>query len=100
MIMKNVQTTNKLTQKEDTLAQDLYKAYKTHQPLNKENYQDWLKNDDSAYKVQHKLTDLKDQNVGGYKVSLTVNKLKICFLPINPYMVCKYRVTFSLLQQI
>lgn len=82
--MKNVQTTNKLTQKEDTLAQDLYKAYKTHQPLNKENYQDWLKNDDSAYKVQHKLTDLKDQNVGGYKVSLTSKQTQDMFSANQP----------------
>lgn len=66
------------------LADALFKAYKDHQALDKKDFDGLLDNDASAYRVQRQLTDLKDQRVGGYKVSLTSEETQKMFSADSP----------------
>jgi len=56
---------------ETEFAQKLFDAYQTQRALNPTDFKDVVVDEEMAYRVQAKLTDLKQQPVGGYKVSLT-----------------------------
>lgn len=53
------QATMTLSAKETKLAKDLFHAYQTHQPLKESDYDGVVTDEDSAYRVQKKLTALK-----------------------------------------
>ncbi|GLB46207.1 2-keto-4-pentenoate hydratase [Philodulcilactobacillus myokoensis] len=75
---ENTQVEN-LTKTEARVAKDLYNAYKTLKPLPMSDYEPLVTNDDSAYRVQKKLMELKNQPLGGYKVSLTSKQTQHMF---------------------
>lgn len=62
-----------LTDTEKKVARSLYRAYTSKKPLAMVDYQDLVKDEASAYRVQAAFTKLREQTepVGGYKVSLT-----------------------------
>ncbi|MCD2256908.1 2-keto-4-pentenoate hydratase [Agrilactobacillus fermenti] len=73
-----------MNETEEKVAQALFEAYQTHKPLNMADYADVLKDDAAAYRVQAKLTALKQQAVGGYKVSLTSGETQKMFAADEP----------------
>ncbi len=78
------QVTMTLSAKETKLAKDLFHAYQTHQPLKESDYDGVVTDEDSAYRVQKKLTALKNETVGGYKVSLTSKQTQDMFDSDSP----------------
>lgn len=66
----------------EVLAQILYKAYETQTPLNMTDFAEF--DDDSAYRVQRRLTDLKKKKLGGYKISLTSEETQNMFNSTEP----------------
>ncbi|KRL16217.1 Hydratase decarboxylase [Lentilactobacillus rapi DSM 19907 = JCM 15042] len=78
------QATMTLSAKETKLAKDLFHAYQTHQPLKESDYDGVVTDEDSAYRVQKKLTALKNETVGGYKVSLTSKQTQDMFDSDSP----------------
>ncbi|GAF40484.1 Hydratase decarboxylase [Agrilactobacillus composti DSM 18527 = JCM 14202] len=79
-------TTNVVTLSavEAKLANTLFEAWQTQKPLDLNEYKDVLKDDDSAYRVQRRLTELKQEPVGGYKVSLTSTQTQKMFDATEP----------------
>ncbi|WP_318767532.1 2-keto-4-pentenoate hydratase [Lactiplantibacillus carotarum] len=63
--------TTSTTETETQLATELFDAYQTQHALSMAAFADALSDEDTAYRVQAHLTTLKNQPVGGYKVSLT-----------------------------
>lgn len=64
-------TTTSTTETEMKFANQLFEAYQTQHALTMSDFADTLADEDAAYRVQNHLTTLKNQPVGGYKVSLT-----------------------------
>lgn len=76
-------TDKELTSDEvEVLAQILYKAYATQEPLDMEAFT--IFDDDSAYRVQKRLTELKAKKLGGYKISLTSAETQKMFNSAEP----------------
>lgn len=63
--------TTTMTETETQFATQLFEAYQTQHALTMADFADVLPDEDAAYRVQAQLTTLKNQSVGGYKVSLT-----------------------------
>lgn len=76
--------TEQLTATEKKLAETLFSSYTTHQPLQMADYQEMVSTDESAYRVQSYLTELKQDTVGGYKVSLTSPETQAMFDSDSP----------------
>ncbi|CAH1851878.1 2-keto-4-pentenoate hydratase [Convivina praedatoris] len=68
-----------LTANEEKLAQALYQAYTSQVALDMAEWEDLVHDDETAYRVQARLMDLKGQAVGGYKVSLTSQQTQDMF---------------------
>ncbi|WP_429971614.1 2-keto-4-pentenoate hydratase [Fructilactobacillus sp. Tb1] len=66
----------------EVLAQILYKAYANQEPLDMTEFTEF--DDDSAYKVQRRLTELKAKKLGGYKISLTSEETQKMFNSTEP----------------
>lgn len=80
--------TNVLSTKNDTekkVANDLYQALVKKQPLKAADYEKEVADFDTAYRVQHAFTDLKNEAVGGYKVSLTSKETQKMFDSDSPF---------------
>lgn len=77
-------TLGNLTEKENRFAQTLFDALQSQHKLTESNYANNVTDDDSAYRVQYKLTQLKNENVGGYKVSLTSKQTQDMFDADSP----------------
>lgn len=75
---------NQLTETEEKVAEDLFNAYETKKPLKMSDYNQLVTNTDSAYRVQNRLMELKNQSLGGYKVSLTSKKTQDMFNSKEP----------------
>ena len=73
-----------LTENELKFAHALFDAYQTRKPLTEKDWQDTVTTDERAYAVQDKLTALKREAVGGYKVSLTSAKTQAMFAATSP----------------
>lgn len=69
----------KATPTETKFAQTLFNALTTQNKLTEEDYRDLVQDDDTAYRVQYALTKLKNEPVGGYKVSLTSKQTQDMF---------------------
>ncbi|MFT8726602.1 MAG: 2-keto-4-pentenoate hydratase [Liquorilactobacillus ghanensis] len=83
--MTQTQTaTTKLTANEEKFAQALYQAYTTQKPLTEKDWQATVTDDAAAYNVQARLTELKNETVGGYKVSLTSEQTQKMFASDSP----------------
>ncbi|WP_420836004.1 2-keto-4-pentenoate hydratase [Liquorilactobacillus sucicola] len=65
------QQTTTLSKTEEKFAQELFNAYASKKPLKETDWKDQVTDATTAYKVQERLTELKNEQVGGYKVSLT-----------------------------
>ena len=63
--------TTTTTETETQVAQQLFTAYQTHHALKMTDFTSSVADEDAAYRVQAALTALKQETVGGYKVSLT-----------------------------
>ncbi len=85
---------NELTQTEKELATTLFKAYSSHNALSKAEYLQTLKSDESAYRVQRLVTSLKEEPVGGYKVSLTSKETQDMFAADSPLYGAQVRSHF------
>lgn len=66
----------------EVLAQILYKAYKSQEPLEMSKFEAF--DDDSAYRVQRRLMELKVKKLGGYKISLTSEETQKMFNSTEP----------------
>ena len=75
--------TQSLTKDEEQFANDLFNAYETHKPLLMKDYNK-VNTEDAAYRVQARLTELKKEPVGGYKVSLTSKQTQDMFDSDSP----------------
>ncbi|UQS81430.1 2-keto-4-pentenoate hydratase (plasmid) [Bombilactobacillus folatiphilus] len=75
---------NDLTDDQMSLAENLYQAYENHQPLDQAKYAKVLDDEDTAYQVQQYLMQLKNEPIGGYKVSLTSEETQKMFDSQNP----------------
>ncbi|MDF7626692.1 2-keto-4-pentenoate hydratase [Lactobacillaceae bacterium L1_55_11] len=73
-----------LTEEQEKLAQALYQAYLNHKPLDMAEWVGKVSDDESGYRVQQRLMELKDQPVGGYKVSLTSQETQDMFKANEP----------------
>ncbi len=73
-----------LSETEETVANQLFDAYTTHKPLTMSDFDGKLTDEDSAYRVQRRLTELKNEAVGGYKVSLTSKQTQDMFDSDSP----------------
>ncbi len=78
------QATMELTTKENELANKLFNAYETHKPLKESDYDGVVTDEKAAYRVQRRLTELKKEDVGGYKVSLTSKQTQDMFDSDSP----------------
>ncbi|VDG20889.1 2-keto-4-pentenoate hydratase [Lactiplantibacillus mudanjiangensis] len=77
-------TTTTPTETETKFATQLFDALRTQHPLNAADFADVVADEDAAYRVQDHLTTLKNQPVGGYKVSLTSEETQKMFDAHNP----------------
>ncbi|CAI2690803.1 2-keto-4-pentenoate hydratase [Apilactobacillus kunkeei] len=68
-----------LTATEERLANALFEAYKTKKPLKMDEWEDMVSDEESSYRVQRRLMELKDEDHGGYKVSLTSKQTQDMF---------------------
>lgn len=68
-----------LTETEEKLANALFEAYKTKKPLKMDEWEDMVSDEDASYRVQRKLMELKNEELGGYKVSLTSKQTQDMF---------------------
>ena len=84
--MTETQTKNTvtLTANEEKFAQALYQAYTSQKPLQETTWKDTVTDDQTAYQVQARLTELKQETVGGYKVSLTSEETQKMFASTTP----------------
>ncbi|KRL79550.1 Hydratase decarboxylase [Secundilactobacillus paracollinoides DSM 15502 = JCM 11969] len=73
-----------LSETEATVANQLFDAYTTHKSLTMADFDGQLTDEDSAYRVQRQLTALKNETVGGYKVSLTSKQTQDMFDSDSP----------------
>ena len=73
-----------LSQSEQELVEHLFKAYQTHEPLQESDYEGVVTDEETAYQVQRQLTELKNEAVGGYKVSLTSQETQDMFDSDSP----------------
>ncbi|CAM3113271.1 2-keto-4-pentenoate hydratase [Lactiplantibacillus plajomi] len=71
--------TKTMTVTETQVAQQLFDAYRHQQPLNMADLANQVPDEDAAYRVQAALTVLKNQPLGGYKVSLTSEQTQKMF---------------------
>jgi 2-oxo-hept-3-ene-1,7-dioate hydratase len=69
---------------EEALAQTLLEALNRRTPLQVSDYAHAVADLDSAYRVQHRLTQLKGEPVAGYKVSLTSEQTQHMFDATEP----------------
>lgn len=72
-------TTLELTATEERLANALFEAYKTKKPLKMDEWKDMVSDEEASYRVQRRLMELKGENLGGYKVSLTSKQTQDMF---------------------
>ncbi|WP_228765782.1 2-keto-4-pentenoate hydratase [Bombilactobacillus apium] len=72
-------TTTTLSTSETELADKLFQAYQSHEPLEKSDFDGLVTTEESAYRVQSHFTELKQEEVGGYKVSLTSQETQDMF---------------------
>ncbi|BAP85891.1 2-keto-4-pentenoate hydratase [Paucilactobacillus hokkaidonensis JCM 18461] len=77
--MQNTTSLTDLTETEGKFAQTLLTALQTQTKLDESKYKDLVTDDDSGYRVQYALTQLKKEAVGGYKVSLTSKQTQDMF---------------------
>lgn len=77
-------TTTETTATETKFAKALYNALQSQEPLTETDWTDSALNDESAYRVQDVLTNLKNEEVGGYKVSLTSEETQNMFDSDSP----------------
>lgn len=68
-----------LSESETKLADALFNAYTTHKPLKEEDFKGVVSDEAASYRVQRRLTELKNEEVGGYKVSLTSKQTQDMF---------------------
>lgn len=73
------------TTPEKKVATDLFEALTTKKPLVMADYTNVVTDYDSAYRVQHVFTDLKHEDVAGYKVSLTSEETQRMFDSDSPF---------------
>lgn len=78
------QATMALSAKENEFAEKLFHAYQSHQPLKEADWKDVVTDEQTAYRVQKRLTELKEEAVGGYKVSLTSKQTQDMFDSDSP----------------
>ncbi len=85
-LMQEVRTMNetRLTENERELTQALYNAWKSQEPLNEDDWSNLATDDETAYRVQNELTKLKNEPLGGYKVSLTSEETQNMFFADEP----------------
>ena len=86
-------STKELSQSEQELAEHLFSAYQTHQPLQESDYEGVVTDEETAYQVQRHLTELKNEAVGGYKVSLTSQETQDMFDSDSPLYGAQVRAT-------
>ncbi|MEJ6401128.1 2-keto-4-pentenoate hydratase [Nicoliella lavandulae] len=73
-----------LNDTEEKLAQALFNAYTNREALKMDEWTDLLNDEDASYRVQRRLMELKDQPLGGYKVSLTSKQTQDMFDSTEP----------------
>lgn len=73
-----------LTETEEKLANTLYQAYTTNKPLDVKDWSNQIFDEESAYRVQNQLMKLKNEAVGGYKISLTSEETQKMFASDSP----------------
>lgn len=78
------QATMELSTRENELAEKLFNAYQSHNALKESDYKGVVTDEDAAYRVQKRLTELKNEEVGGYKVSLTSKQTQDMFDSDSP----------------
>ncbi|MSE21916.1 2-keto-4-pentenoate hydratase, partial [Lactobacillus parabuchneri] len=82
--MDEQQATMELSTQENDLANKLFNAYETHKPLKEADFDGVVNDEQAAYRVQRRLTELKKEDVGGYKVSLTSKQTQDMFDSDSP----------------
>ena len=73
------QTTTNLTSNQEEFADKLAQALQTKKPLLENDWSNLVTDENSAYLVQEAFTNLKNDTVGGYKVSLTSKQTQDMF---------------------
>lgn len=73
-----------VTKEQTTLAQNLFEAYQTNEPLDLETFVGVVTDFETAYRVQDEVMALKGKPVGGYKVSLTSPATQAMFNSDSP----------------
>lgn len=71
--------TTTLTYDQREFANELAEALQSKKPLLEDDWTNLVTDENSAYQVQDAFTDLKDDSVGGYKVSLTSKQTQDMF---------------------
>lgn len=71
--------TTTLTYDQKEFANELAEALQSKKPLLEDDWTNLVTDENSAYQVQDAFTDLKDDSVGGYKVSLTSKQTQDMF---------------------
>ncbi|KRM00305.1 2-keto-4-pentenoate hydratase [Liquorilactobacillus satsumensis] len=86
LIMNQTQTkaATSLTTKQAKFAQELFTAYSTRTPLNMADWEGTVQDEATAYLVQERLTQLKEEKVAAYKVSLTSAETQKMFASTSP----------------
>ncbi len=92
-------TNTRLSENEAELTQALYNSWRTQNPLNEDDWSNYATDDETAYRVQDELTRLKNEPVGGYKVSLTSKQTQDMFDSDEHCMALNWQVTSCMLQQ-
>ncbi|MCT3399476.1 2-keto-4-pentenoate hydratase [Lentilactobacillus hilgardii] len=78
------QATLELSAKENAFAKELFNAYQSHRALKESDWKDLVTDEATAYRVQKRFTELKNEEVGGYKVSLTSKQTQDMFDSDSP----------------
>ncbi|MFT8469329.1 2-keto-4-pentenoate hydratase [Oenococcus sp.] len=73
-----------LSVNETQMVDALFQAYQSHEALKESDFKGLVTDDQSAYRVQRQLTELKNEKVGGYKVSLTSKQTQNMFDADSP----------------
>lgn len=73
-----------LSVNETKMVDALFQAYQSHEALKESDFKGLVNDDQSAYRVQKQLTALKNEKVGGYKVSLTSKQTQDMFDADSP----------------
>ncbi|MCP0885859.1 2-keto-4-pentenoate hydratase [Ligilactobacillus sp. WILCCON 0076] len=84
MTKTTVNTPVKLTTAQEEFAQALYKTYVNVGALNEDDWKERVLDDATACRVQARVMELKNQPVGGYKVSLTSEETQKMFASTSP----------------